>query len=338
MKLETNYMNLDFIKMIKAPSKKLLFILALSLLWCNLGFSKIINIENKITLDMPNNHKYIKLEEDQSLGDVDLSEMFEAFDILEPDIFMTGPSNLIDFYQSLINGEDPMNNEVVSLLFKKLEKKASSFKNEITLNKMIVKEIKKTLKKEKIDFENYIIISKKKISELDLSDLGFDLSEIKGMNNEELANLTKELRNEATKEAGDNKTISSGPATIVIKKLKVSKNKYNELFLNAEINLSIAINDYMSMSNLNYIFFVIEKNDYSYLIISECLVNCSNHAKKFKKMIKPAFSQKLAIKKNVSSQEISSNIVEQLKQLKQLYEEGALTKEEFEIAKKKLLN
>ena len=106
--------------------KKLLGILVLGLLWCNLGFSKIINIENKITLDLPKNHKYIKFEEDDSMGDVDLSEIFEAFEIFEPDIFVTGPDKLIDFYQSLINGKDPMDNYIVSSLVKRLERKAKS--------------------------------------------------------------------------------------------------------------------------------------------------------------------------------------------------------------------
>ena len=55
-------------------------------------------------------------------------------------------------------------------------------------------------------------------------------------------------------------------------------------------------------------------------------------------MIKPAFSEKKSVTKTVSTQEISTDIVDQLKQLKQLYDEGALTKEEFEKAKKKVLS
>ena len=113
--------------------KRFLMILVFGLLWCNLGFSKIINIENKITLDIPNNHKYIKFEKDDSMGDVDLSEIFEAFEIFEPDIFVTGPDKLIDFYQSLINGKDPMDNYIVSSLVKRLERKAKSARNESLL-------------------------------------------------------------------------------------------------------------------------------------------------------------------------------------------------------------
>ena len=39
-----------------------------------------------------------------------------------------------------------------------------------------------------------------------------------------------------------------------------------------------------------------------------------------------------------NSNDINSNIVEQLEQLNSLYKSGVLTKEEFEKAKKKILN
>ena len=318
--------------------KKLLGILVLGLLWCNLGFSKIINIENKITLDLPKNHKYIKFEEDDSLGDINMSEIFETFEIFEPDIFMTGPNKLIDLYQSLIDGQDPMNNKEIRSFVEKFEKKARSARSESQLGKMMIAEIKKTLKKEKIDFENYVIISKKKLSEIDTSDLEFDISEFEGMTNAELTRATKEIRKEITKEAGDNKTILAGPTKIVIKKFKISKNEYNELFFTGEGKVSLAINDDMSIAGMNYIVFSIVKNDRAYLILSECIVNCSKHSKKFQKMIEPAFSEKISLEKTVSTQEISTDIVDQLKQLKQLYDKGTLTKEEFTKAKKKLLN
>ena len=158
------------------------------------------------------------------------------------------------------------------------------------------------------------------------------------MTNKELAQTTKEIRKEITKEAGDNKTILAGPTKIVIRKFKISKNEYNELFFIGEGKVSFAINDDMSVADLSYILFSIVKNDRFYLILSECIVNCSNHSKKFQKMIKPAFSEKISLEKTVSTQEISTDIVDQLKQLKQLYDEGALTKEEFEKAKKKVLS
>jgi len=321
--------------------RKVLTIWVLGLLWCNVGFAKIINIENKITLDIPNNHKFIKFEEDGSMGDVDLSEIFEAFEVFEADIYMTGPNKLIDLYQSMIDGEDPMNNKDIRAFVKKIERKARSAKSESQLQKTIIAESKKFLKKEKINFENYVIISRKKFSEIIPSDLEFDefdISEFEKMTNAELKQVTKEVRKEITKEAGDNKTILAGPSKIVIKKFKLAKNEYNELFFTGEGKVSFAINDDMFVTNLSYILFSIVKNDRAYLILSECIVNCSKHSKKFQKMIEPAFSEKISLEKTVSTQEISTGIVDQLKQLKQLYDEGVLTKEEFEKAKKKLLN
>ena len=58
---------------------------------------------------------------------------------------------------------------------------------------------------------------------------------------------------------------------------------------------------------------------------------------KFNKMIKPIFSR---VEKKTNDIKISpdSNFVEQLKSLNELYKSGVLTKEEFEKAKKKILN
>ena len=55
-------------------------------------------------------------------------------------------------------------------------------------------------------------------------------------------------------------------------------------------------------------------------------------------MIKPVFSTNTQVQETISSTSDSSNMVEQLKSLSELYKSGVLTKEEFEKAKKKLLN
>ena len=57
-------------------------------------------------------------------------------------------------------------------------------------------------------------------------------------------------------------------------------------------------------------------------------------------MISPTFSENkiTKIKSSSINNNESSNIVEQLKKLNELYKSGVLTKEEFEKAKKKILN
>ena len=74
-----------------------------------------------------------------------------------------------------------------------------------------------------------------------------------------------------------------------------------------------------------------------YLLISACYVDCSKFNSKFNKMIKPIFSR---VEKKINDIKISpdNNLVDQLKSLNELYKSGVLTKEEFEKAKKKILN
>ena len=73
-------------------------------------------------------------------------------------------------------------------------------------------------------------------------------------------------------------------------------------------------------------------------MISSCLVECSKFNTKFNKMIRPVFSTKLQIADDIKKTVDDNNIVDQLNSLNELYKSGVLTKEEFEKAKKKILN
>ena len=55
-------------------------------------------------------------------------------------------------------------------------------------------------------------------------------------------------------------------------------------------------------------------------------------------MIKPIFSTNTQAQEIIENISDSVDLTEQLKVLNELYKSGALTKEEFEKAKKKLLN
>ena len=55
-------------------------------------------------------------------------------------------------------------------------------------------------------------------------------------------------------------------------------------------------------------------------------------------MIKPMLSKNTQVKKTTNNISKDSDLTEQLKALNELYKSGALTKEEFTKAKKKLLN
>ena len=314
--------------------KKLIGILVLGLVWCNLGFSKIINIENKIILDVSNTQKFIKITDKSTL--IELyggQDQFEIFEPYEPEFFIVGQSQIINFVKSFSDGEDLSQTKLFGPILRKAEKK--KFRDEKHQLKWAVGEIKKTLKKEKVDFWTYVLIGNKKVSEIDDDDeFKKIITEHQNMTNSELSQKTKEYRKLATTLAGDNKTILiNDDMSFKINKFQIAKNEYNELFLNAN-----GIVNWINIAKLQYNIFITKKNDRLFLILSECWINCPKQNSKFQKMIKPTFSEKKSVTKTVSTQEISTGIVDQLKQLEQLYDEGALTKEEFEKAKKKVLS
>ena len=82
------------------------------------------------------------------------------------------------------------------------------------------------------------------------------------------------------------------------------------------------------------------KNDIIFGVYQECIFKCSNFNETFKKTIKPISSissnKKLGNEKNLDLND--ENLVENLEKLNDLYKSGVLTKEEFEKAKKKILN
>ena len=99
----------------------------------------------------------------------------------------------------------------------------------------------------------------------------------------------------------------------------------------------MAINETMTIDAVLNVYLG-EHNNRTYGFISACYVDCSKFNSKFDKMIKPTFPTKEQIQKTKSILSVDSNLTEQLKTLSELYKSGALTKEEFAKAKKKLLN
>ena len=84
--------------------------------------------------------------------------------------------------------------------------------------------------------------------------------------------------------------------------------------------------------------FVVTNSSKTYLLLSACYVDCSKFNSKFDKMIKPIFSTNTQAQEIIENISDSVDLTEQLKVLNELYKSGALTKEEFAKAKKKLLN
>ena len=92
------------------------------------------------------------------------------------------------------------------------------------------------------------------------------------------------------------------------------------------------------------------KKDINYVlgdVIDECLVSATGDIKKIEAIVDEAiviFDELIAkvnaknIENKVKTTDDNNDITQQLKDLNELYKSGALTKEEFAKAKKKLLN
>jgi hypothetical protein len=112
---------------------------------------------------------------------------------------------------------------------------------------------------------------------------------------------------------------------------KIEKNHNQNLYLYSNDSLQ---SPYLS-SRFYQEIFLTSHEDQILLAISICVKKC-NGSTDFLNIIEPT---NLYVKSSFNNEAIdSSNISEQLKTLSELYKSGALTKEEFTKAKKKLLN
>ena len=317
------------------------FILLVSFTLLSSSFAKILNIENKIQIEVPSSHKFIKYNNEEITESI--NELKDSIDGIEVDFYLVGPSKYVDLEQALvIDGEDPMENEYVKSMIKKYEGKLERkmLQDPLKAGKWIISEIKKIMKKEKIDFITYVFVINKTLIEMsseedEIIDM---LTELQSMNNSELIKQTKEIKKEiASFEGASSTSYAFGPTTFTYNKLKIGKNKNGNLFLKGPSKFFMAINETMTIDAVLNVYLG-EHNNKTYGFISACYVDCSKFNSKFDKMIKPTFPTKEQIQKTKSILSVDSNLTEQLKTLSELYKSGALTKEEFAKAKKKLLN
>tara|TARA_Y100000389_G_scaffold59907_1_gene55996 strand:- start:90 stop:1040 length:951 start_codon:yes stop_codon:yes gene_type:complete len=315
--------------------KKLLGIVALGLLWCNTLPAKIINLNQEISLDIPEKHNLMKFDDDDSSEKLlyGVGEFFSSLDKLELDLFLTGPSNLLDIIKAVVDGAELEDLEIFQTLVKEAEKNDFYDLGDQRVIKWLGKELKKIVKKEKIDFYTYVFYANKKIDEIDDIELRefFDLH--KNMDKSDLTKVTKKYKKYLTQWAGDGKTfLLNEEVSLVLKKFKLSKIN-NQVFLRSDFTMS-----YLHAMNIPMNLLISAKNDHMLLVVSECWVNCSKQTSKFEKMIKPLFSNNVQIKETTSSASNNDDLTENLKTLNELYRSGVLTKEEFTKAKEKILN
>jgi len=293
--------------------KKLLGIVVLGLLSAYNSFAKTINIEDKILLNVPENFNYIKIETDE------VADYYEEFfSSLGEDVafYYVGTDDSIEFANALINDQD----KLLEPIMKKMEKK--NFSTEKSMINFASKEIKKLMKKSKYQGVIWVLVSEENLEDADY-DLFETVESLKNMNQADMNKAALEYK----KEIKDELNLDGIEGLdMKISKFKIEKNKINS----PAFDLKIAAN----MFNINWDMEVYGylKNNKPIIVGSECIGKCKG-VSGIKNMI--VYSDSTSA--NTSS-ESSSNIVDNLKELNDLYKSGVLTKEEFEKAKKKLLN
>ena len=288
-------------------------IVVLSLLMAHNSFAKTINIEDKILLNVPENFNYIKIETDE------VADYYaEFFSSLGEDaaFYYVGTDESIEFANVMINDQD----KLLEPIMKKMEKK--NFSTEKSMINFASKEIKKLMKKSKYQGVIWVLVSEENLEDADY-DLFETVESLKNMNQADMNKAALEYK----KEIKDELNLDGFEVLdMKISKFKIEKNKINS----PAFDLKIAAN----MFNINWDMEVYGylKNNKPIIVGSECIGKCKG-VSGIKNMI--VYSDSTSA--NTSS-ESSSNIVDNLKKLNDLYKSGVLTKEEFEKAKKKLLN
>ena len=338
--------------------KKLLGIVVLGLLLSGSVLAQTKNIGNGLSINIPNNYKYFEITFRQLVSRFpDITE-----DYFDDDfgiglgtklIVIANNKKTIKFfdYVTSVSGLEKLNRKHLQPMMKKFsdpkflqsimkdmqkfapnadlesmnEEEIMELMGEVMESPKMVKKYEKILKpyiskfNREYDLDKYtvLLIGDKKAKVLD---------EIKNQDIDDLVQIVRDGLLELYEEMKD-------PSFKYLKdwQFKIEKNHNQNLYLYSNDSLQ---SPYLS-SRFYQEIFLTSHEDQILLATSICVKKC-NGSTDFLNIIEPT---NLYVKSSFNNEAIdSSNISEQLKTLSELYKSGALTKEEFTKAKKKLLN
>ena len=309
--------------------KKLLGILVLGLLWCNVGFAEILELDHGIKINIPKNYEYAQFdqEEFQRVNLQDYLSKKELEDLIEEThtlLGMTGTETttligkkgFADGYASLFEHiiKKKRNPESWSG-FSKIDNKCGRKKTEKSQLKCIVN-----------------VMNLDPMIQIDIAN----------GTNEEIKELSADLQ-EIVKNPKDVKEINKSSEIV---KNYFGSEYQNEMKLklthidNKQWGFAITGEDNLMGMKAKRLGYAMIYNDHFFSIQAFCMSQTS--CKKIKKtnimILQPYLSPISTSKKIETTATSNSNLAEELKKLSDLYKEGVLTKEEFEKAKKKILS
>jgi len=293
--------------------KKILVIFFFGLFLSNYSHAKVISIENKVKINVPESFNYQKMDT--------LAEYYQDFFGSLGDsanFYYIGNKNSINFVNSLLTDQE----EMLKPIMQKIESK--NFKSEKSMSNFISREFKKLIKNYKYDGIIWVYLPSENLENID-QDLFEIITSVKSMNKQDLKKETIKYKKIIKNELGLNDV--SG-LQMKISKFKIEVNSINE----PAFDLKLAA----KMFNINWdmeVYGFMNGNE-PIIVGSECIGKCKNTSNIKDKI---NFTKNLVV--NNSKLDVNSNnIVDKLNKLNDLYKSGALTQEEFEKAKKKILN
>jgi len=339
--------------------KKLVATIILGLLFSGNAYAETKNIDNGLSINIPNKYKYFELTFKQLISrfpDEFDEQIYGDFGVgMDAKlIVIANNQKTIKFFKEItsVTGIEKLNRKYLQplmqmfedpkfaqIILKDLQKTYPNkdFENmpeeevmelafEAMQNPKMVKKLERMFEPIKKKFQSAYNLDKYTI--LLIGDKKADIiDQISYKNIDELVQLVKDGLNEIYEESKD-------PSLKNLKDLQfeIAKNPQGDLYLYSDDNVDTP---YVNSEHNSEIFLTSNK-DQIIAMMSICLKKC-NGSTDFAEIIGPSNLYK-GLKVKTQTNPNTSDIASQLEQLNKLYKSGALTKDEFNKAKKKLLN
>ena len=301
--------------MIKIP-----FIIIFFLIFLNNSFSKTLDV-GLHKLEVPNNFHLKDLYQYEFSRDM-CADFSKCYSIV--------PSKIKEILDQIEDGKDYNNIKVLKPIISQINKLSrSSYNTAGRKLKNLLSTIRSTAKKNNSNYLFNYYFSNKNINEtLELENYNITIEEIRSMSKNELKKLTKDIKQEIFN--GKSSYAISDELTLKIKEFDILKSLTGDPYLFMKGEIFYFYQQSHKIGNFSY--YVSEIDNNVLVLDGYCLTACSKFDYTFAKIIDNSFNNKSLHILN------DANFIKQIEQLNELYKSGALTKEEFEKAKKKILN
>ena len=281
----------------------------------DLGMHKII---------FPNKFNIINWN-DTSFGSSFCQEFSTCFGLID--------NKVLEIINQVEAGKNFEEIKVIKPIITKYNKMIDSYSD--TKVKSLFKTTKNILKKNKSGTFFTYFRTDEKINDNDmLSEYGINIDEIREMSSSELQKFSNKIKNEIT--SGKDYYMFMDGLFINFDKFTISKysNKKPYLIINGDITYLLTSSK-IKLGNIAY--YISEVDDKLFVMDGYCVVNCKSFFADFNQIIDNSFKSKNKSSKNMSTKK-DSDFINQIQELNDLYKSGVLSKDEFEKAKKKILN